>query len=155
MSTTSNPDDGQRGQDAGTEPERPADEPEVNEPGLSQPAEPEPSHVAVGIGVTDSPDSADHHGQDQGRDTLSVGEAQRTPGGLGTEQEQHLPGMAQNDASEIEKVSGIVAQTRADVGTESIERIARVLSQRLEQSGIDLPDADVQELAKQVSTGDA
>ena len=142
MSTTSNPDDGLRGQDSGTVPERPADEPQVNEPGPAKPAEPEPSHVAVGIGVTDSPDSADHHGQDNGRDTLSVGEA-------------HLPGMAQNDASEIEKVSGIVAQTRADVGTESIERIAEVLAQRLEQSGIDLPDSDVQELAQLVSTGDA
>ena len=63
--------------------------------------------------------------------------------------------MAQNDASEIEKVSGIVAQTRADVGTESIDRIAQVLAQRLEQSGIDLPDSDIRELAQQVSTGEA
>lgn len=100
-------------------------------------------------------DDSDHHGQDEGRDTLTAGEAQRMPGGLGTEQEQRLPAMAQNDASMTEKVSGIVAQTRADVGTEPLERIADVLGQRLEQAGIDLPDADIQELAHQVSTGDA
>ena len=112
----------------------------------------EPSHEAVGIGVIDT---ADHHGQDEGRDTMTVGEAQRTPGALGTEQEQRLPAMAQNNASEIEKVTGIVAQTRQDVGAESEERITEVLRQRLEQSGIDLPDSDIQELARQVWTGDA
>jgi hypothetical protein len=115
----------------------------------------EPSHEAVGIGVVDSPEGTDHHGQDEGRDTLSAGEAQRMPGGLGSEQEQRLPAMSQNDAPDIEKVTGIVAQTRADVGTEPVERIAEVLRQRLDQSGIDLPDSDVEELARQISTGDA
>ncbi|WP_109211987.1 MULTISPECIES: hypothetical protein [Microbacterium] len=113
----------------------------------------QPSHEAVGIGVID--DGADHHGHDEGRDTLTASQAQQTPGALGTEQEQRLPAMAQNNASELEKVTGIVAQTRQDVGTEPLERIAEVLRQRLDQSGIDLPDADVQELARQVSTGDA
>ncbi|WP_203580142.1 hypothetical protein [Microbacterium hibisci] len=113
----------------------------------------EPSHEAVGIGVLD--DGADHHGHDEGRDTMTASEAQQTPGALGTEQEQRLPAMAQNNASDLEKVTGIVAQTRQDVGTEPLERIAEVLRQRLDQSGIDLPDADVQELARQVSTGDA
>lgn len=117
------------------------------------PSAAEPTHEAVGIGVID--DDGDHHGHDDGRDTLTVSEAQHTPGGLGTEQEQRLPAMAQNNASDLDKVSGIVAQTRADVGTEPIERITEVLRQRLDQSGIDLPDGDVQELARQVSTGDA
>jgi hypothetical protein len=112
----------------------------------------EPSHEAVGIGVVDT---SDHHGQDQGRDTMTVSEAQRAPGGLGTEQEQRLPAMAQNNASDLEKVTGIVAQTRQDVGTESEERVTEVLRQRLEQSGIDLPDSDIQELARQIWTGDA
>jgi len=111
----------------------------------------EPSHEAVGVGVIDT---SDHHGQDGGRDTQTVGEAQRTPGALGTEQEQRLPAMAQNNASDVDKVAGIVAQTRQDVGTEPLERIAEVLRQRLTQSGIDLPDHDVEELARQVSTGD-
>jgi len=112
----------------------------------------EPSHEAVGIGVIDT---SDHHGQDENRDTMTVGQAQREPGALGTEQEQRLPAMSQNNASEVEKVTGIVAQTRQDVGTESEERIIEVLRQRLDQSGIDLPDSDIQELARQIWTGDA
>jgi len=127
-------------------------------PALGEPArdaaDDEPSHEAVGIGVVET-EGTDHHGQDEGRDTRSAGEAQRTEGGLGTEQEQRLPAMSQNNASELEKVTGIVAQTRQDVGTEPVERIAEVLRQRLEQSGIDLPDAEVEELAHQISTGDA
>jgi hypothetical protein len=119
------------------------------------PAAAEPSHEAVGIGVMDSGDGQDHHGQDEGRDTLTVGEAQRERGGLGSEQEQRLPAMSQNDAGAIDKVSGIVAQTRADVGTEPVSRIAEVLQQRLEQAGVDLPEADVDELANQIATGDA
>jgi len=130
------------------------DNPGGNEEPAS-PAAPEPSHEAVGIGVVDSGDGMDHHGQDGGRDTLTVGEAQRTPGALGTEQEQRLPAMAQNDASAVDKVAGIVAQTRSDVGTEPVERIEEVLRQRLEQSGVDLPDDEIRELARQVSTGDA
>jgi hypothetical protein len=114
-----------------------------------------PSHQAVGIGVVDSGDGTDHYGQDAGRDTLTAGQAQREPGGLGSEQEQRLPAMSQNDASTVDKVAGIVAQTRQDVGTESVDRIAEVLTQRLEQSGIPLPASDVDELARQISTGDA
>lgn len=144
------------------EPSADAGEPPAATEGSSQggetadgaaPAAAEPSHQAVGIGVVD--DGHDHHGHDDGRDTLTVSEAQHTPGGLDTEQEQRLPAMAQNNASDLDKVAGIVAQTRADVGTEPIERITEVLRQRLDQSGIDLPDSDVQELARQVSTGDA
>lgn len=113
------------------------------------------SHQAVGIGVVDADEGRDHFGQDEGRQTLTAGEAQRESGGLGSEQEQRLPAMSQNDAPAIDKVAGIVAQTRQDVGTESAERIAEVLTQRLEQSGVPLPEADVRELASQISTGDA
>ncbi len=142
------------------------DEPQATEaPAGDLPARDPASHQAVGIGVVDSgdvdsgdvgsSDGADHFGQDEGRETLTAGQAQRQPGALGTEQEQRLPAMSQNDASAVEKVSGIVAQTRQDVGTESVESIAHVLAQRLEQSGVSLPDADVHELAQQISTGDA
>ena len=115
------------------------------------------SHTAVGIGVIDGAaiDGTDHHGHDDGRDTMTASSAQQTPGALGTEQEQRLPAMDQNNAPDIDKVAGIVAQTRADVGTEPLERIVEVLHQRLDQSGVPLPDADVEELARQVSTGDA
>jgi hypothetical protein len=110
------------------------------------------SHTAVGIGVIDG---TDHHGHDEGRDTLTASSAQNTQGALGSEQEQRLPAMDQNNAPDIDKVAGIVAQTRADVGTEPHERIVEVLHQRLDQSGVALPDAEVEELARQVSTGDA
>lgn len=120
------------------------------EPGV--PAAPPPSHEAVGIGVVE--DGRDHHGQDGARATQTAGEAQRTPGALGTEQEQRLPAMAQNNASDVDKVAGIVAQTRQDVGTHPLEHIAHVLRQRLTQSGIELPENDIEELARQVSVGD-
>jgi hypothetical protein len=150
--------------------------------GAFPPAADEPSHEAIGIGVIDDgttdpqavggtpggqsqsgQDGATyggqaqggHQGQDGGRDTLSAGQAQRE-GGLGTEQEQRLPAMAQNNASEIEKVSGIVVQTRQDVAQgDQPERAYDVLKQRLEQSGIDLPDDEIRELARQITTGDA
>lgn len=113
----------------------------------------EPSHEAVGVGVID--DDASHHGQDAGRDTMMASQAQDATGGLGAEQEQRLPAMAQNNASNLEKVAGIVAQTRADVATMPFDRIVEVLRERLSQAGVELPDSDVQELARQVSTGDA
>lgn len=149
MSTTENEFE-EKGVDAASQ-EQAADAGE--EP--ATPGAPEPSHQAVGIGVTDSFDPGDHHGQDEGRDTLTVGQAQRTPGGLGSEQEQRLPAMSQNDASAIDKVAGIVAQTRQDIGSESVDRIAEVLTQRFGQSGVDLPENEVRELAQQIATGDA
>ena len=128
--------------------------PDATDERTATPAAAEPDHEAVGIGVIDSTEGTDHHGQDEGRDTLTASEAQRTPGGLGSEQEQRLPAMSQNDASTVDKVAGIVAQTRSDVGGEPTERIAEILRQRFEQSGIDLPDDEVDELARQISTGD-
>ena len=74
---------------------------------------------------------------------------------LDDEQEQRLPAMAQNNASEVDKVAGIVAQTRNDLAATEPERVPDVLRQRLEQSGIDLPDAEIDELARQITTGDA
>jgi hypothetical protein len=145
----------------------------------------EASHQAVGVGVIDdgtgqngygaSPQSSSpqagamppvgtsagnpqaqggHQGQDLGRDTMTASQAQRE-GALGTEQEQRLPAMSQNNATEIDKISGIVAQTRQDIAGTEPERVFDVLKQRLEQSGIDLPDSDVHELARQITTGDA
>jgi hypothetical protein len=114
------------------------------------PASGEPSHEAVGIGVID--DGSDHHGQDGTRDTLTVSESQQVMDG---DQEQRLPAMSQNNASDVDKIAGIVAQTRQDVGTETQERISEVLRQRLRDAGISVPDDEVAELASQVSTGDA
>lgn len=152
---------GQSPTTAGTEPaaDAPDGEPVAGQAGGAASTGPsegalsgEPSHEAVGIGVVDG---ADHHGHDEGRDTLTASQAQRSTSGLGSEQEQRLPAMSQNNASDVDKVAGIVAQTRSDVGTEPLERIAEVLRQRLSQSGVDLPDHDIEELARQVYTGDA
>jgi uncharacterized protein (DUF58 family) len=49
-------------------------------------------------------------------------------------------------------VSGIVAQTRQD-GARSRDDVVRVLAQRLEQAGIDLPDVEIENLADQVLGG--
>lgn len=44
-------------------------------------------------------------------------------------------------SSDAEKVDGIVAQVRADVGDLSERRVAQVLRQRLEQAGVPYDDA--------------
>lgn len=89
----------------------------------------------------------DHHGQDRGDDP--------SQGPLSDEQEQRLPLLSQNNAGEIEKVTGILVQTRDDMASEPRERIVQALTERLSQAGIEASDADVQELADQITTGDA
>ncbi|MEU1971246.1 hypothetical protein ABZ477_06310 [Microbacterium sp. NPDC019599] len=164
-------------------PPRDAQPPRDSQPASdAQPARDTASHQAVGIGVIDdgsgaSQDADDaqgggtsqpqgpgssteaqpgsHYGQDGGRDTLTASAAQKE-GALGPEQEQRLPAMAQNNATEVDKIAGIVAQTRQDLAaTETTERVAEVLKQRFEQSAIDLPDDEIMELARQITTGDA
>ncbi|MDE0546198.1 hypothetical protein [Microbacterium sp. C7(2022)] len=95
-------------------------------------------------------DEKDHLGQDLGRETLSAGEAQRE-GALGEHGEQSLPAMDQNNASNEEKLLGVVEQTRADVGGESFERVREVLVQRLEETGVSATDAQIDEYARQVA----
>lgn len=92
-------------------------------------------------------DSADHHGRDGARDNLTAGEAQREMAG---DAEQNVPAMSQNNASDMDKIAGIVAQTRVDVGDRDHESIVHVLRQRLEQAGVPLTATDVDELARQV-----
>jgi hypothetical protein len=54
---------------------------------------------------------------------------------------QDAPALDQNPAGDEDRIAGIVAQTRADVGDRDLERIADVLRQRFEDSGLDV-DAD-------------
>lgn len=54
---------------------------------------------------------------------------------------QNEPALDQNPASDEERIAGIVAQTRADVGDAGVERIADVLVQRFTDAGLDV-DAD-------------
>lgn len=55
--------------------------------------------------------------------------------------QQGEPVLHQNTATDDERVAGIVAQTRADVGDQSLERVADVLTQRFTDAGLDV-DAD-------------
>lgn len=107
-------------------------------------------------GLGDSPDaeakaSADHHGQDGARDTLTVGQAQAEMSGAS---EQRLPAMSQNNASDADKIAGIVAQTRTDVSHLGRDEVVRVLAQRLDQTGIGVSGDELQELADQIAPRD-
>jgi hypothetical protein len=54
---------------------------------------------------------------------------------------QDGPSLEQNDASDEDRIAGIVAQTHSDVGGTGVERIADVLAQRFADAGLDV-DAD-------------
>lgn len=94
-------------------------------------------------------DEKDHHGQDLGRETLSAGEAQHEDA-LGERGEQTLPAMDQNNATNDEKIAGIIVQTRADVGTESVERAREVLVQRFEETGVSVDEDQLDGYARRV-----
>lgn len=48
----------------------------------------------------------------------------------------------QHSAPDHEKIAGILAQTRVDLGGESVERYAEVLDQRFLDAGLDVSDDD-------------
>ena len=93
---------------------------------------------------------ADHHGQDGGREKVWAGSSQDE---MADEQEQRLPSMSQNNASQAEKVAGIVAQVRADAATGSADEVRHVLAQRLEQAGLTLGDDEIDEHTRQITAG--
>ena len=66
---------------------------------------------------------------------------------------QDEPVLPQNDASVEDKLAGIAAQTRVDLGDESHERYQQVIRQRLDDSGIQLTDDQVSDLARRSSGG--
>lgn len=98
------------------------------------------------MSVADQHEGADHHGQDGGRETVSVGEAQREMAG---DAEQDLPAMSQNNATDDEKLAGILAQTRADLPGADADAIVERLRQRAEQSGIPLTDEQARTLVRE------
>ena len=98
------------------------------------------------MSVADQHEGADHHGQDGGRETVSVGEAQREMAG---DAEQDLPAMSQNNATDDEKLAGIRAQTRADLPGADADAIVERLRQRAEQSGILLTDEQARTLVRE------
>lgn len=66
---------------------------------------------------------------------------------------QNEPVLEQNLASNQERIDGIVAQTRSDLGGESDDRYAEVLRQRLRDADIEMTDEDRQRLAEKANPG--
>ncbi|WP_314505229.1 hypothetical protein [uncultured Microbacterium sp.] len=75
----------------------------------------------------------------------------RTP--VSAEPVQDEPVLEQNDASTSDKLDGIAAQTRVDLGEESHERYEEVLRQRLSDAGISQTDDEVTALARRSHPG--
>lgn len=96
------------------------------------------------------PTGTDHHGQDGGRDTLTAAQSQAA---LDEEQEQRLPSMSQNNADDVDKLAGIVAQARNDATQPGLD-VRLYLQRRVADSGLSLTDAEIDELARQVTVGD-
>ena len=85
----------------------------------------------------------------------SVGGAVHRDSGAptGADDAQSEPVLEQNNASIEEKLAGIAAQTRVDLGDESQERYEEVLRQRLTDADIPLGDRDVSDLARRAAPG--
>jgi H2-forming N5,N10-methylenetetrahydromethanopterin dehydrogenase-like enzyme len=85
----------------------------------------------------------------------SVGGAvhQESAQSAGRDEVQTEPVLEQNSASLDEKLDGIAAQTRVDLGEESQDRYEEVLRQRLADADIQLTDDDVSALARRSSPG--
>lgn len=86
----------------------------------------------------------DHHGQDGARDTISGAAAQKQMAGAAV---QDVPAMSQNNASDAEKLAGIVAQTRADLPNAGDDEFAALLRKRADQAGVPLDEAEAARLA--------
>ncbi|MGZ8804525.1 MAG: hypothetical protein ACXWZG_04395, partial [Microbacterium sp.] len=69
-------------------------------------------------------------------------------GRSGPEAVQDEPVLEQNAASTQDKLDGLAAQTRVDLGDESQARYEEVLRQRLTDSEIQLTDDEVSDLAR-------
>ena len=92
------------------------------------------------------------------RSDAGVGGAVHHEGGDGSEPSageavQDEPVLEQNNATTQEKLDGIAAQTRVDLGEESHDRYEEVLRQRLNDSDIQLTDEDVSKLARRSAGG--
>lgn len=64
---------------------------------------------------------------------------------------QDAPAMDMHGTTTEDRITGIVAQTRSDVGDAPPERIADVLRQRFADTGIDVGDDRVRALAAEIA----
>ena len=103
------------------------------------------SDAALADGAAPDPD---HHGQDGGRDHVWAGRSQDEMAG---DAEQTVPSMSQNNATADEKVAGVIAQVRADAATGNADEVRRQLAQRLEQAGLALDDAGLDDAVPQIT----
>ncbi|MBD3940391.1 hypothetical protein IF188_01590 [Microbacterium sp. NEAU-LLC] len=126
--------------------------------GRSAPGGDQPDHEAVGVGVIRDPrphaDAAEGDGVAEG-DGMDTADARTSEQPLDASQDDRLPGLSRDDPAELETITGVVAQTRQDTGTAPADRIVHVLRERLGQVGVDVSGAELDELARQISAGDA
>lgn len=66
---------------------------------------------------------------------------------------QDGPALAQNDTTDMERVSGVVVQVRADVGGEDVSIVEQSLRRRLRDAGIAVDDDEVGALARDIAGG--
>ena len=71
-----------------------------------------------------------------------------------SENTQDEPTMSQHETTDAARLAGVVDQTRADVGGKDADAVEHVLRQRLEQTGIDLPDSDIHDIAERLASGE-
>ncbi|OZD46339.1 hypothetical protein CH252_21210 [Rhodococcus sp. 06-1477-1B] len=92
------------------------------------------------------------NGPDGGADAAdSVGGAVHRDRKTSRPDEQSEPAMDTHPTDDAARIAGVVAQTRADVGDKSEERIADVLRQRFSDIGLDLGDDRIRALAAEVA----
>ncbi|SFS15105.1 hypothetical protein SAMN04487846_3041 [Microbacterium sp. cf046] len=93
-------------------------------------------------------------GQQRPSDAGVGGAVHQEPGKAGgAEAVQDEPILEQNSATIEEKLEGIAAQTRVDLGDESQDRYEEVLRQRLTDADIQLTDDEVSSLARRSAPG--
>ena len=66
---------------------------------------------------------------------------------------QDGPLLEQNVTTDMEQLNGIITQTRADLGGESVDVIEKSLRRRLEDGGIALDEGELQALARDIADG--
>jgi hypothetical protein len=73
------------------------------------------------------------------------------PDNGGESNTQDAPAMDMHGTTDEDRISGIVAQTRADLGDAPEERIADVLRQRFTETGTDIGDDRIRALAAEIA----
>lgn len=66
---------------------------------------------------------------------------------------QDGPRLEQNVTTDMERLNGIVTQTRADLRGETVDLVEKSLTRRLEDAGIALDAGEVQALARDIAGG--